>query len=131
VAGNLKRVTRGKVGKGVKAKLEKATPGFIKINTHSEGNKFPGEGSCKCWVATKFERTTCRKSGFGSTLCKGGKENAAQLSYATIKVCKTHSDNGRPYKTVKCASRRQLIACFKKKTGRECTPEELMVAITL
>ena len=44
VAGNLKRVTRGKVCKMCKAKLEKATPGFIKINTRTKGIGFPRGG---------------------------------------------------------------------------------------
>ena len=47
--GNLKRVTQGKIAKGIglkiaRNKVEKATPGFVKINTRTKAMRFPRGG---------------------------------------------------------------------------------------
>jgi len=106
---------------------ERISPTFVKMNTWKPAT-FPSPGSCRCWVTTSFGRTTCSKSAKAAYVCK----KKLQIAYATIKVCKTHSDNGTPYKQPRCASRRQIIGCHKKASkGKKCTKDEMEIAGTL
>merc|ERR1711918_92356 len=115
------------MGGGKGSKDDKRTPALIKMSTTAGDVKYPKPGSCKCWVATSFGRATCRHSDVVHA-CK----EKLQVAFATIKVCKTHSDDGKEYEQIKCASRRQILGCHKKDgNNRKCTAEEEKIAATI